>query len=162
MAGVKDHPNLVLDFVVNKIIEGLPERFSRNNCRAVAVPMVVPQNSFKYVQVYYNGSSFEMGEGDANLVRRMTFGVRLYSKLASHELNQVEETTREIINMAYDVSRVVHGLYDIVEAPLDEAAILENESPIRGAEVDGSYLMYLDQSYRCHLHATWPEVKSGY
>lgn len=161
MAGVLDHPNLVLDFVVNKIIERLPVRFSRNNCRTVATPMIVPQNAFKYVQVYYAGSSFEMGEGDASLIRRMTFGVRIYAKLASHELNQVEETSREIVNMAYDVSHVVHGLYDIVEAPLDEAPILESESPIRGAEADGSFLMYLDQTYKCHIHATWSEVQGG-
>lgn len=161
MPAVKDHPNLVLDFVVNKIIEKLPLRFTRNNCRTVATPMVVPQNAFKYAQVFYSGSSFEMGEGDANLVRRMSFGVRIYAKLASHELNQVEETSRELVDMAYDVSRVVHGLYDIVEAPLDEAPILESEAPIRGAEVEGSYLMYIDQTYRCHLHNTWAEVKSG-
>jgi hypothetical protein len=123
--------------------------------------MIVPQNGFKYVQVFYSGSSFEMGEGDSSLIRRMSFGVRVYAKLTSHELNQVEETSRELIDAAYDITRLVHGTYEINEAPLDEAPILENEAPIRGAEADGSYLMYIDQTYRCHLHSTWTEMKNG-
>lgn len=161
MSFLESNPNRVLSFVVNKIIEAFPDKYSRNNCRAVAVPMVVPQNGFKYVHVYYSGSSFEMGEGDANLIRRMSFGIRVYARLSSHELNQVEETSKALIDMAYEIAGVVHGTYELVEAPFDEAPILENEAPIRGAETDGSFLMYIDQTYKCHLHSTWSEMKNG-
>jgi hypothetical protein len=161
MSEVEPNPTTVLDFVVDRIIEAFPDKYSRNNCRVVATPMIVPQNGFKYIQVYYAGSSFEMGEGDASLIRRMTFGIRFYARLSSHELNQVEETSRELVDMAYEVSKVVHGRYEIVEAPLDEAPILENEAPIRGADASGSFLMYIDQTYRCHLHSTWMELKYG-
>lgn len=91
----------------------------------------------------------------------MSFGVRIYSKLASHELNQIEETSRDLVNAAFEVTQILHGLYDTVESPLGNAPILENEAPIRGAEVDSSYLMYLDQTYRCYLYSSFSEVRDG-
>lgn len=137
------------------------DQYTSGNCIAVATPQLIPQLARKYVQVYYNGSSREGGEGGGLLMRRMNMGVRVYRVLRIDPFTVFEKQAAELVDEAGDITAFLHLLYDVGEGaiPLQEPVYFVSESGIRREPGSDQGVCFIDQRYSVLYASTYAQLK---
>lgn len=157
-----------LDATKDRLIQ-MVEGIGLGNCYVVAVPMPIPMQTRRYVEIYYKGTStFDMDMG-GNLGRYWNLGVSLFVLLETDQVNKLTAINREMIELCRAVTQVLHLWYEPIPLGTNDEflfaqpsrIIIESEPQV--VENGGRYEIRIDQTYSIlSTPSTWEQLNPNY